>query len=524
MSVEKNLVRYTWSKESLNKNYEYVRALYSYKSRYANPTNVSVSATYTKEDMFDFRGSITRIPYNSLSITLDGDFVRKYSFFKFSSRYYLDYCWEYLDDMLCDRLDDYKFSVYYNAHENCIYLMDNIKVMDVLVNSEIIETVGGVGSSCKADVDIGFSIEEVKNKEEIINIIVEALSEFREEDAIYYFLNNSDYASISFNTYMPSSSYEVRFRDDIVRTDLIEAVRKRYDYWKNKFDNFEDAIREALYIKDGINVKIDYNLLYASGISFDVDKNRNSYWPEIDFSEVEDEVLSEKVSEVNFKVQLDMNQIISILEDYKEELEDAKISIYRSISDNKDLYVGKENEIYRIPAFILFHALSMQGFYCDNEIHSFIDTLKDADNILGFYIVNDDYSYKHFNFDDLELIIGNENVKNKKVIEELYLALEDDVTFIKYDQDKSTIKVAIKTSFFEDLWNYRDKIDEIVSENTKDDSIKDVTIDFYVSTYDTIDDIEANSMYSFSDKYIYMDEKLAKSDHVYLYAMIVLHQ
>lgn len=524
MSVEKNLVRYTWFKESLNKDYEYVRALYSYKSRYGNPTNVSVSATYTKEDMFDFRGSITRIPYNSLSITLDGDFVRKYSFFKFSSRYYLDYCWEYLDDMLCDRLDDYKFSVYYNAHENCIYLMDNIKVMDVLVNSETIETVGGVGSSCKADVDIGFSIEEVKNKEEIINIIVEALSEFREEDVTYYFLNNSDYASISFNTYMPSSSYEVRFRDDIVRTDLIEAVRKRYEYWKNKYDNFESAVRKALYIKDGINVKIDYNLLYASGISFDIVQNRNSYRTEIDFSEVEDEVLSEKVSEINFKDQLDMDQIISILEDYKEELEDAKVSVYRSMSDNKDLYIWKENEIYRIPAFILFHASSMQGFYCDNEIHSFIDTLKVVDSILEVYNIKYEYGYNNFNFDDLELIIGNRHIKNEKAIEELYLALEDDVSFIKYDRDKMTIKVATKIAFFEDLWNYRDKIDEIVSENTKVDSIKNVTIDFYVSTYNNINDIEANSMYSFSDNCIYMDEKLAKSDHVYLYAEIVLHQ
>lgn len=525
MTIDKKLVRYTWHKESLIKDCEYVRASYSYEHRNSiNSAEVSVSGIYTKEDMFDFCGSISRIPINRTYTKLDSDFVRKHSFFKFSSSYYMEYCWDSIDDLLCDKLDDYKFSVYYDNKEDCIYLMDNIKVMDVLVHSETIETAYDKGTSCKADISIGFSIEEAKDKEEIINILVETLSEFREEDATYSYLNESDYASISFNTYMPSSSYEVRFRDEIVGTDLIEAVKKKYEYWKNKYNNFEEAVRKALYIKEGINVKIDYNILYASGVGFNMDPNKDTYWYDIDFAEVEDDVLSEKVSERNFEEQLDMDRIKSMLEDYKDEFEDAEVSIYQSKSDITSMCVVKQNEIYRIPAFILFHALSMQGFYCDAEIHSFIDTLIDADNILELYNIKNDFNYEYFDFDDLELVVGNGNLKIEKVVANLYSDLEDIATFIKYDSDDRTkIKVAIRTTFFEDLWNYRDRIDEIVTENTKDINVKDVTVDFYVSTYETMEDIETNSMYSFSDKYVYVDEKLAKSNRMYLYAEIVLH-
>lgn len=520
MTIDRNLVRYSWSEESLNKDCEYVKAIYSSKYKFvSNPTDISISGANINRDMFDFCGSISRIPGMNNFLELDSNFVRKHSFFKFSSSFYLDYCWDCIDDLLYDRLDDYKFSVYHDSDEDCIYLMDNIKVMDVLVDNEIIEIKDKTSSYCEADITIGFLIEETKNKEEIINILVENLSYFREDDACFSFLNEA----ASFNTYMPSSSYEVGFRDEIVGTDLIEAIRKKYEYWKNKYDNFEEAVRKALCIKEGIDVKIDYNILYASGIRFNIDPNMKPYCYDIDFTEVEESVLLEKVSERNFEKQLDMDKIKSILEDYRDELEDAEISIYQSESNNKIMYVAKENEIYRIPAYILFHAMTMQDFYCFNEIHSFIDTLIDAANILEFYDVNNRYNCEYFDSNDLELVIGNNDIKEDLTVKELYANLLDIATFIKHDSDDRTkIKVAIRSTFFEDLWNYRDKIEEIVTENTKDINVKDVTVDFYVSTYETMEDIENNSKYPFSGKCIYVDEELAKSNRMYLYAEINL--
>ena len=520
MTINRNLVRYSWSEESLNKDCEYVKAIYSNKYKFAsNPTDISISRANINRDMFDFCGSISRIPGMNNFLELEYNFVRKHSFFKFSSSYYLDYCWDYIDDLLCDQLDDYKFSVYYDSFEDCIYLMDNIKVMDVLVDNEIIQTKDKKGSYCEADITIGFLIEETKNKEEIINILVETLSDFREDDACFYFLNEA----ASFNTYMPSSSYEVGFRDEIVGTDLVEAIRKKYEYWKNKYDNFEEVVRKALCIKEGIDVKIDYNILYASGIRFNIDPNKESYCYDIDFTEVEESVLSEKVSERNFEEQLDMDRIKSILEDYRDELEDAEISIYQSKYNDNIMYVTKDGEFYRIPAYILFHALTMQGFYCDNEIHSFIDTLIDADDILELYNVNNRYNYEYFDSNDLELVVGNNDMKNNSNVKELYADLLDFATFVKYDSnDRIKIKVAIRSTFFEDLWNYRDKIEEIVTENTKDANLKDISVKFYVSTYETMEDIENNSKYPFSGKYIYVDEELAKSNRMYLYAEIDL--
>lgn len=488
--IENDLVRHTWDEKSLI--YNYTNAYYE-----VDEMNIFVKDPSVKSNLnssyFDSSDFIFNY-INKRSLQLDEDFLRKHAFYKFSTSYYLDYCWEQIDDILQkDELEQYNYSIYYDAETSCIFLMDKITIKDILVKNEEIRR-SPSNSYCKAELMLGLEIEETKNKKEIINLFVDALSCIREDDIIFNYLQESSKMSVTYHTYMPSGSYEATVRDVLIGRHLSDALKLVFDEW-NEIDHlFMDEVAKTLFIKN--KEWIDYNVAFASGLTFGYK----------DFDEIAEEIIEERTDTNEIIKYVNMDRILEMFKDYENEFIENQVCIYKSKEVDTDLYIYKEDNFYYLPVYFLFHALSMQGFYTDNEIHSFIDTIINMDEFL---------SPCSKNIEGLELLICSKN-------DILYSTLEEISDFIKYDDnDKNLIKIAIKINHFDDLWITRENIDRIVNE-TFQKEYKNGTVStmYYVSIYNTMEEIEMNSMYSFGGKHIYVDERLAKSNYIYLYAEI----